>query len=291
VATHRATRVAWGGPAPDRAAFVSATISLDFVQRDNHAALMRLATRVFFLLGRVFGGVSNQFHYCAAATLSVEDMKDGVRSEWEGFNLTEDEIGEGLLPWEEDLVDRFVKPGDAVLVIGSGSGRDVIPLAERGCHVTCIEPASQPFEIACRVLRERQLPVTMVEGFFEDVPLSGDFAVVMFSHYCYGYIPDSRRRIDALRKAGRHLSTGGRILLNYGTVPRLSPLTTWLAKAVGALCGSDWHIEPGDIILRRTSFYFYSHVFTWEEIAAEAAEAGLRVVYRGHDPVLALAAP
>ena len=39
------------------------------------------------------------------------------------------EIAEGLFPEEEDLVSRFIKAGDAVLVIGAGSGRDVIPLA------------------------------------------------------------------------------------------------------------------------------------------------------------------
>ena len=59
---------------------------------------MRLATRVFILLARVFGGVSNQFHYCAAATLSIEEIKDGIRSEWQRFKLSEQEIEEGLFP-------------------------------------------------------------------------------------------------------------------------------------------------------------------------------------------------
>ena len=254
---------------------------------------MRLATRVFLLLARASGRVSNQFHYCAAATLSIDDIKEGIRSEWQHFKLSESEIAEGLDPWEEDLIGPFVKAGEAVLVIGSGSGREIIPLGQRGCHVTCVEPASQPFEMARRVLRERQLLATMVEGFFEDVSLSGRFTVVLFSWGCYGLIPDSRRRIDALRKAAGLLSPGGHILLSYGTVPRPHPLSTWLAHVVGAVCGSDWRIEAGDILRQQGSSYCYRHVFSPEEIAAEVAAAGLRVVYRGQfpdDPVLALTA-
>ncbi len=257
---------------------------------------MRLVTRVFLLLARVSGRVSNQFHYCAAATLSIDDIREGVRSQWQQYNLDEDEIAEGLLFWEEDLVDRFVKTGDAVLVIGSGTGRDVIPLAERGCHVTCVEPALLPLETACRALRERQLPVTMVEGFFEDVPLSGRFAVVMFSHCCYSCIPNSVRRIDALRKAASLLPPGGHILLSYGTVHRPRLLTTRLAQAVGAVCRSDWRMEPGDFLRPQGSVYYYFHAFSPEEIAAEVAAAGLKVIYRRHfqdDPmmVMALTAP
>ena len=46
----------------------------------------------------------------------------------------------GLMDWERDLFDRFVTPGATVLVIGAGTGRDVIPLVERGCR----SPASSP---------------------------------------------------------------------------------------------------------------------------------------------------
>jgi SAM-dependent methyltransferase len=260
----------------------------------HNAADLRLSTRVFLLLAKAFGRVSNQFHCCAAATLSIDEIKEGIRSEWQHFKLSESEIAEGLDPWEEDLVGPFVKAGESVLVIGSGSGREIIPLGQRGCHVTCVEPASQPFDMACRVVRERHIPATMVEGFFEDVSLSGRFAVVMFSWNCYGLIPDSRRRVDALRKAASLLSSGGHILLSYGTVPRPHPLSTWLAQVVGTIFGSDWRIESGDILRRQGSFYGYCHVFTPAEIASEVAAAGLRVVYRGHfpdDPTMALTAP
>jgi SAM-dependent methyltransferase len=161
--------------------------------------------------------------------------------------------------------------------------------------VTGIEPVSSALEIARRVIRERQLSATLVEGFVEDVPLSGNFAVAIFSYYCYSYIPESHRRIGVLRKVSTHLTAGGYILLSYPTMDRPRPVIIRLAQALNTLWGSDWRLEPGDLISRADSFYHYAHAFSAEEIATEAAAAGLRVVYRRvfpDDPVIvALAAP
>lgn len=53
-----------------------------------------------------------------------------------------------------------------------------------------------------------------------------------------------------------------------------------LAQAVGAVCGSDWRLQPGDSVRQTGSLYTYGHAFTSDEIAAEIAAAKLRVVYR-----------
>ena len=160
----------------------------------------------------------------------------------------------------------------------------VWPAVERGCRVTGVEPASSALEIARRIVRERQPPVALVEGFFEDVPVAGRFAVVMFSYYSYGYIPESRRRIGVLRKAATHLSAGGHILLSYPATTRPRPVIIRMARAVGALCGSDWRLEPGDFVFQAGGHYDYTHAFGPDEIATEAAVAGLRVVYRRDYP-------
>src|SRR6266446_8777737 len=108
---------------------------------------MRFVTRAFLAGGRVSGGVSSLFHYSAASTLSLAEMKEGIRRSWQGFNSREADIAAGLMHWEKDLLQRFVHPGAAVLIIGCGSGRDLIPLAERGCRVTGIEPESSALDI------------------------------------------------------------------------------------------------------------------------------------------------
>jgi SAM-dependent methyltransferase len=251
---------------------------------------MRFITQVFFLAGRLSDGASSLFHYLAASTLGLADLKEGIR---QGYNSREADLDAGLMLWEKELIRRFVAPGATVLVIGCGSGRDLIALAERGCRVTGIEPASSALDVARRVLRERQISATLIEGVFEDVQPWGAFDVVTFSCYCYSLIPESRRRIAMLRQAAAHLTTGGHILISYPSLRRTRPAIIRLARTMGSLSRSDWRLEPGDFVFRRGSFYGYAHAFRPEEIETEAAAAGLRVVYRQDspdDPVVSLVA-
>src|SRR5262249_24082636 len=79
------------------------------------------------------------------------------------------------------------------------------------------EPARRAIATAQRHLAERGLSAEIVEGFFEDVPLTGRFDVILFSYCCYSFIPGSGRRIAALRKAADHLAPSGRIVISYLT--------------------------------------------------------------------------
>src|SRR5579859_4915696 len=162
---------------------------------------MRLITRSFVFVARVSSSASSLFHYCAASTLRLQGIREGIQHFWQGFNSQDGDIAAGLMSWEDDLVQRFVSPGAAVLVVGCGSGRDLLPLVERGCRVTGVDPASSALSVAQRVLRQRHFSADLIEGFFEDVMISGSFDVVMFSYYSYSFIPESARRIRALRKA------------------------------------------------------------------------------------------
>ena len=241
---------------------------------------MRLVTSLFVSVARVSGGVSSLFHYFAASTLRLAEIKKGIQNSWQGFNSREADVAAGLMSWEEDVIQRFVKPGAAVLLVGCGSGRDLLRLVERGCRVTGIDPASIALSNAQRALRQRQFSADLIEGFFEDVRLPGPFDVVMFSYYTYSYIPESRRRIGVLREAAAQLTAGGHILISYPILKRPRAVIIRLARSVGALCGSDWRVEPGDLVLPHNGpFYDYAHAFLPEEIGKEAAAADLRIVY------------
>src|SRR4029453_7212897 len=208
-----------------------------------------------------------------------------IRQSWEGFHSREEDIATGLMDWERDLVARFVQPGDAVLVVGAGSGRDVIPLIERRCHVTGIEPAAAALDRARQVLRARQLPATLIEGFFEDVAIPGRFDVVMFSYFSYSYVPEARRRIAALRKAASCLTAGGRILISYPPLAGPHPLLIRVARATAAICRTDWRLEPGDhVSIQSSALRGYAHAFADGEIEREARAAGLDVVHHAIHP-------
>jgi SAM-dependent methyltransferase len=252
---------------------------------------MRLLTGLLFAAGRLSSRVSVVLNYAACGTMSLADVKDGIRQSWEGFHSREEDIATGLMDWERDLVARFVRPGEAVLIVGAGSGRDVIPLVERRCHVTGIEPAAVALGLARKVLRARQLPATLIEGFFEDVAVPGRFDVVMFSYYSYSYVPEARRRIAALRKAASCLTAGARVLISYPPLPGPHPLLIRVARATAAICRTDWRLEPGDhVTIQSSAFRGYTHAFADGEIEREAQAAGLDVVYHARypDPVAAL---
>ena len=193
------------------------------------------------------------------------------------------------------MLRRFVSGGAHILLVGCGSGRDLLVLAARGYVVTGVDPAGDALDTARRRLAERQLSATLIAGFFEDVPLSGRFDAISFSS-SYSYIPESRRRIEALRKAAAHLAPNGHILLTYqvSRQPHRAPVA--FARVIGALTRSDWRFEPGDLVRvlnggGRTIDYL--HVFSKGGIDAEAAAAGLRVVFRGdapHEPLVTIAA-
>jgi len=248
--------------------------------------MSRLRRTVRFVLaraGRHADRVARLSHYLAVSTLRREEMNDSIRRTWNDFYAAHTSVDAGLLPWEQEVIERVAAPGARVLLVGCGSGRDLIALAERGCAVTGVEPAASALRLADRALRERRLSAVLLEGFFEDVPVSGAFDAVIFSFYCYAFIPESQRRIDALRKAAAVLAPGGHIVLSHAsTAVRPRPLVISLARLAGTLCGADWRLEPGDLVWdTRTGphAYSYAHAFDAGELEREAAAAGLTPVF------------
>ena len=223
----------------------------------------------------------------AAATLRLDDVRAGIENTWRGYVVDEAEIDAGLDPAETAVVTRFVTAGDRVLVVGCGTGRDVIPLVRMGCDVVGIDPVREVVAAARRALDRRGLRASIVDGYFEDAQIRGRFDVILFSNHCYSYIPERRRRVEMLRKAADQLTSRGRLLVTYIASP--SPAGTRSLRAmqsVARLTRSDWQPEAGDRLEpldgARGSFA-YEHLFRPGELEAEAHDAGLTVLpHREH---------
>ena len=230
------------------------------------------ALRVCCQVDRVKRGL----RYAAIGTLNLSDVRSGIEYNWDSFLPDDADIFRGLFPAELKVVRQFVRPSDHV--VGCGTGRDMLPLLDMGCRVTGVDPAASALTIARRVTDGR---ASIIHGFFEDVELEGHFDTIIFSWYCYAYIPGSDGRINVLQKAADHLAPGGRILISYYSRqdPPISRLS-WIARAVGTLTGSDWKLEAGDRLNPcedSNGLFAYEHVFGPGEIEAEVARAGLRV--------------
>jgi SAM-dependent methyltransferase len=175
-----------------------------------------------------------------------------------------------------------------VLLVGCGTGRDLVPLLEAGYAVDGLDLSPASIEICHRNLAQRGLAASLYVGSVEDVSLSGPYDTVLFSWYAYGYLVGRPARVNALRHLAAHLSPRGRILFSYVLhEPKTSRLPTALARAIGTITGSDWRAEHGDTLTiggaaGRPVIHFERR-FEPHEVAAEAAEAGLRVLFHDHD--------
>jgi len=220
--------------------------------------------------------------YVAAGTLRLEDLRGAIASAWEEFGRKESYILSGLMPWETALYDRFLKPADRILVVGCGTGRDLIALVKLGYRAEGLEVGPRIVTVARRMLETAGLRAELYTGPIEAVALPGSFDAFIFSWFCYCYIPQTDTRIGVLRKVKTHLNPGGRILISHipAERPRRS-LPIRLTRLVGRISGSDWRPEPGDVVTPGGGGWrriHYEHQFQDGELEEEARAAGLTIV-------------
>ncbi len=235
--------------------------------------------------GRTFERAATLWFYAAAGALRLTDLRAAIQREWEDPGRLEPDayISSGLMNWERDFYLRFLKPDDRLLVVGCGTGRDLLALLGIGYRAEGLDVAPQCTAIAGRLLRERGFEVPLYTGAIEVVELPGTFDAFVFSWFCYSYIPQSETRVHVLRKLRDRLKPDGRILVTYApakTLPRSLPIR--LAQIVAWVTHSDWRPEYGDFVRvagRRTHFVHYEHQFTRETFEGEARAAGLTVAF------------
>jgi SAM-dependent methyltransferase len=217
--------------------------------------------------------------YVAAGTLSREELWRSTLPHWDRFNASDD-ADTRLFDWEERLFGAWLRPRDRILLVGCGTGRDLVALLQRGHEVEGLDPARAALQVAETRLARHGLHATLHCGAAEEAALDGPFDAVVLSWYCYGYIVGAAARHAALTRLRRALAPGGRILLSYlvdgaaaGGALRLS------AVRLGARLAGGWRPEPGDVVWADDAGHFhYEHLFGAADIEAEARTAGCVVL-------------
>ncbi len=235
--------------------------------------------------GRTLQRAATLWFYAAAGAVRLAELRAAIQREWEDTGRLEPDgcIASGLMNWERDFYLRFLKPDDRVLVVGCGTGRDLLALLQRGYRAEGLDAAPRCTALARQLLRERGFEVRLYTGAIEAIELPGKFDAFVFSWFCYSYIPQSETRIHVLRRLGEHLNPGGRTLVTYApakTLPRRLPIR--LTQFVAWAARSDWRPEYGDVFQvggRGTYFAHYEHQFTREGLEGEARAAGLTVAF------------
>jgi 2-polyprenyl-3-methyl-5-hydroxy-6-metoxy-1,4-benzoquinol methylase len=242
----------------------------------------RFLFRFLFRLARLFDLAGRGLSALAVGTLQRTDLEYMSSAAWEQFGSDGEVAAAGLMGWERTVFEEFLKPADRILIVGAGSGRDLLALRKAGHDVVGVEPSSVPVERAKRLLRDHGFSVDIVPTRFGRAELPGTFDVIVFSWLCYSYILGSAERRATLAKARAHLNPNGRIVISYIEVdaPQASRGVA-VARFSSRLTGADWRPEPNDsfaAVVGREPLYAYQHSFAPGELQEEALAAGLAVL-------------
>jgi SAM-dependent methyltransferase len=245
------------------------------------AGVRGMVYRALWAAATVLSRAANGFLYLAAGVLRRDDLSLSSEILWGEYGTNIDDAGAGLDAWERELYAEFLHSSDRVLLIGCGTGRDMLALLERGYEVTGVEPVAELVGSVRRHLEQRRLRATVIEGFIQTATLAGEYDAVIFSPGIYSCLPQSASRIETLARLKRHLSPSGRILVSYMTLPQQSPLSLLAMRFSARLARADWRPEPGDSFARDyigSRVLRYQHMFRDGEVAGECSRAGLRVL-------------
>ena len=224
----------------------------------------------------------------ALASFTATELDALAVDEWEAFGDGPG-VGDELFPWEKAFFADHVHQGDAILVVGAGTGRDVLPFLETGHRVAALDITPRSLAVLEQRARDRGLTATTITASIVSARLAPQsFDVVVFSWFCFGYLRGPGERAAALERASSSLRPQGRILITYPTRP-LGPdnASSWakslsriLARLLGGVAA-----ETGEHVNLSGSAskpgVFFSHRVAPAEIEEEVRKAGLTI--RAHD--------
>lgn len=194
-----------------------------------------------------------------------------------------------LLPEEETLLRRYLKPGHRLLDVGCGAGREAIAFARSGLDIVGIDIAAAMIARARDSARAAGLAIEFTVGEPLTWPVTGaPFDAVYFSPGIYSHIPGRARRVRTLARLRTLLAPGGLIVLEP-VLDQPRPLLSRTravdtVRSLGRRVGLKRLGEPGDHLYRShglvrapISHRFVHRFRDHAEAEAELADAGLVV--------------
>lgn len=109
------------------------------------------------------------------------------------------------------------------LELAVGTGRVAVPLLAKGVPVTGIELSTPMVDVLRTKVSEEELPVAV--GDMATTHVEGEFALVYLVFNTIGNLRTQEEQVECFHNAARHLSPGGRFVIEVGVPPlrRLVP--------------------------------------------------------------------
>jgi SAM-dependent methyltransferase len=140
-------------------------------------------------------------------------------------------------PFEADLplyLELATAQGGAVLELGCGSGRVLVPLARAGHRVVGVDASPHMLALARDKLARANLGpgerVRLVEGDMRAFDLGETFDLAIIATKSFNYLIQRADQARALAAVAAHLQPGGLLALDL-----LNPRPDWLGAAPGSL--------------------------------------------------------
>jgi len=215
--------------------------------------------------------------YFGAGLLTVRDFRPSSVARWEAY----DDENPGLVTWEDQAYRTVMRLSDRVLLIGCGTGRDLLALRQLGYDVTGLEQSPALADRARATLSQHGLPTEVIPEAIESYASRDAFDVIVFSPYTYSYIHGMASRVAILKRLRKCLSPQGRMIISYPALIRQSAVWVFLARVSSVCVGSDWWPEAGDRLYGPPSLpkaLGFEHQFSPDELARECEMAGFDIV-------------
>ena len=114
------------------------------------------------------------------------------------------------------MMDRYIRPGSAILDIGGGPGQYSIHFAKQGHSVTLLDLSGENVRFAKKKARQYGVKITAVQGDAMDLSRFHDnaFDTVFLMGPLY-HLMNEESRLQALREAARVLKQGGCLFSSF----------------------------------------------------------------------------
>ena len=211
---------------------------------------------------------------------------DSVRRKYEqqAEGYTE-RLGPPMDPRGIDLLVSRLPSGGSVLIAGSGAGGEVLHLARRGYRVTGFDFAPRMVAASRDNARRAGLEVELLQADLGDLDLGERrFDAAYITPLVHSFIAGRQRRVEALRRLGRHLARGGPLIFTAYLIrdpaSLIAALLAWIrGRREGGEFG-DWYTRY--MTPRGAIGTSYIHRGFTQSVRGEAREAGFARVERAH---------
>ena len=123
---------------------------------------------------RTNSGFARLMTATAAGTFTERELAEARVRHWASFADEHPSRKQGLFPWEARFYKPFLKRGARLLVVGAGSGRDVLCFLRTGCVVCAIDESADALETLKTRLSRAELQARVRASSIADFTTSYD---------------------------------------------------------------------------------------------------------------------